>query len=89
MSRGRRSAFRAALLFLAAATSAQAQNAPVTISVDANANRHPIDPLVYGIAHAAAATLNELNVPLNRKGGNNTTRYNWQLNADNRVNDWY
>jgi hypothetical protein len=89
MSRGRRSAFRAALLFLAAATIAQAQNAPVTISVDANANRHPIDPLVYGIAHAAAATLNELNVPLNRNGGNNTTRYNWQLNADNRVNDWY
>jgi PKD repeat protein len=89
MNRGRRSAFRSALLFLAAAATAQAQNAPVTISVDANANRHPIDPLVYGIAHADAATLNDLNVPLNRNGGNNTTRYNWQLNADNRANDWY
>ncbi len=22
-------------------------------------------------------------------GGNNTSRYNWQLNADNRANDWY
>jgi hypothetical protein len=26
---------------------------------------------------------------LNRNGGNNTTRYNWQVNADNRGNDWY
>ena len=22
-------------------------------------------------------------------GGNNTSRYNWKLNADNRANDWY
>jgi PKD repeat protein len=90
MSRGRRwPAIFLSPLFLAAAVIAQAQNAPVTISVDALANRHPIDPLVYGVAHADAATLNDLNVPLNRNGGNNTTRYNWQLNADNRANDWY
>ncbi len=31
----------------------------------------------------------ELNAPLHRYGGNNTTRYNWQLNADNRGADWY
>ena len=30
-----------------------------------------------------------MNAPLNREGGNSTTRYNWQLNADNRANDWY
>ena len=70
-------------------TSAQAQNPPVTISVDANANRRPIDPNIYGVAHASTAELNDLNSPLNRNGGNNTTRYNWQLNADNRGNDWY
>jgi hypothetical protein len=28
-------------------------------------------------------------VALNRNGGNNTSRYNWQVNADNRGNDWY
>jgi hypothetical protein len=33
--------------------------------------------------------LSDLNSPLNRSGGNNTTRYNWQANADNRGNDWY
>ena len=68
---------------------AHAQNPPVTISVDANANRRPIDPNIYGVAHASTAELNDLNSPLNRNGGNNTTRYNWQLNADNRGNDWY
>jgi hypothetical protein len=44
---------------------------------------------VYGVAHATTAELTDLNAPLNRNGGNNTTRYNWQLNADNRGNDWY
>src|SRR5262245_60112397 len=66
-----------------------AQNATVTIGVDAALNRHPINANVYGVAHASAAELSDLNVPLNRNGGYNTTRYNWQLNADNRGNDWY
>jgi PKD repeat protein len=65
------------------------QNAPVTISVDANSNRHPINPNVYGVAYGDASTLADLNAPLNRMGGNNTSRYNWQLNADNRGADWY
>ena len=71
------------------AVPAAAQNPPVTIAVDANVNRRPIDPNIYGVAHASTAELNDLNSPLNRNGGNNTTRYNWQLNADNRGNDWY
>ncbi|HMG35079.1 MAG TPA: glycoside hydrolase family 44 protein [Blastocatellia bacterium] len=68
---------------------ARAQNPAITISVDASAGRHPISPLVYGLAYATTAQLNELNVGLNRLGGNNTSRYNWQLNADNRGFDWY
>src|SRR5688572_22790326 len=76
----------ACLLFPFAGT---AQNPSVTITVDARAGRRPIDPNIYGVAHATTAQLNDLNVTLNRHGGNNTTRYNWQLNADNRGNDWY
>ncbi len=64
--------------------SLSAQNAAVTIAVDANASRRAINPNIYGVAHATTAQLNDLNSPLNRNGGNNTTRYNWQLNADNR-----
>ena len=66
-----------------------AQNPAVTIAIDVAANRHPIDPNIYGVAHASTSQLAELNTPLNRNGGNNTTRYNWQLNADNRGSDWY
>ena len=69
--------------------STRAQNPATTIHVDANLNRHPISPLIYGVAFADTATMNDLNVPLNRSGGNATTRYNWQLNASNRASDWY
>jgi Glycoside hydrolase family 44 len=80
----------AAILFpLLYSIPTSAQNPPATVNVDAAANRRPINPNVYGVAHATTAQLNDLNSPLNRNGGNNTTRYNWQLNADNRGNDWY
>ncbi len=75
-----------ALLLVAAPTAALGQ---VTVAVDAAMNRRPIDPNVYGVAHAGTAELSDLNVPLNRYGGNNTTRTNWQQNADNRGADWY
>jgi len=77
----------AALLVFAAV--AYAQNPAVNINVDANANQRAINPNIYGVAHATTVQLNDLNSPLNRNGGNNTSRYNWQLNADNRGNDWY
>jgi len=69
--------------------SVHAQNPPAAITVDTNANRRAINPLIYGVAHADTASLADLNSPLNRWGGNNTTRYNWELNADNRGSDWY
>jgi hypothetical protein len=78
-----------AIVVICSSITATAQNPTVTITVDPAANRHPIDPNVYGVAHATTAQLADLNTPLNRNGGNNTTRYNWQLNADNRGNDWY
>ena len=61
----------------------------ITITVDVGANRHPINPNIYGVAHATSAQLSDLNSPLNRNGGNNTTRYNWQQNADNRGSDFF
>jgi PKD repeat protein len=64
-------------------------NPAITVTVDANQNKHAISPNVYGIAYGTAATLADLNAPLNRYGGNNTSRYNWQVNGDNRGQDWY
>jgi hypothetical protein len=69
--------------------SALAQNPSATVNVDANLNRKAINPLIYGVAHSSSGALSDLNSPLNRNGGNNTSRYNWSLNADNRGNDWY
>src|SRR5580693_7483471 len=66
-----------------------AQNPSVTINVDGTTNQHAINPNIYGVAFATAAQLQDLNVPLNRMGGNNSSRYNWQLNADNKDQDWY
>ena len=66
----------------------QAQTS-VTVTIDAAADRHALDPRIYGVAYATAAQLTDLNVPLHRYGGNNTSRYNWQLNADNRGADWF
>jgi hypothetical protein len=68
---------------------APAGNRMVTITIDANANRHSINPLIYGVAWASKSELAVLNAPLNRMGGNATTSYNWAVNAQNLGNDWY
>ena len=79
-----------ALLPAAALTApAAAQTPAAVVTVDAAASRHPISPLVYGVAYGSTGALADLNCPLNRMGGNNTTRYNWQINADNKASDYY
>jgi hypothetical protein len=82
-------------VLLISATSAEARRSStpsglsVNIRVDTKVNSHAISPDIYGVSFATAAQLADLNVPLNRSGGNHTTRYNWQQNASNRGADWY
>ena len=78
-----------ALLTLLVLMAAPGVFAQATISVDASADQHPIDPAVYGLAYATPAQLQDLRVTAHRRGGNNTSRYNWQQNSDNRGNDWF
>ncbi len=59
------------------------------LTVNVGSRRHPIAPEVYGVAFASTGALKDLNVPLNRSGGNAETRYNWQLNAHNRGGDYF
>ena len=61
----------------------------VDIAIDIAANRHSIDPRIYGVAHADVATLSDLRMPFHRWGGNVSTTHNWQANASNRAADWY
>ncbi len=81
--------FVIALAALIPAPAPAATNATITIQVDAAADRHSINPLIYGVAFASSNQLKDLNVPLNRSGGNSTTRYNWKTNASNHASDWY
>ena len=60
-----------------------------SVRVDARAQRRGISPLIYGVNWASPQQLDALNAPLNRHGGNATSRYHWQLNASNRGRDWY
>jgi PKD repeat protein len=89
MSRPRLLAVSTLALACTLAFPAFAQNAAVTVNVDASANRKPISPDIYGVAFATTAQLADLNAPLNRHGGNATSSYNWQQNASNRGFDWY
>ena len=68
---------------------AYAQNSATTVNVDANANRRAINPNIYGIAYGDAHDMQALNAPLNRWGGDATTRYNWQIDAHSAAADWY
>jgi len=59
------------------------------LSVDAAADRHPISPYVYGMNFCDEELADELGLPVRRRGGNSTTRYNWQLDMRNTGLDWY
>ena len=77
------------MVLLTGASQSFAQNPATYVAVDTHADRHPINPDIYGLAFAATSDLVALNAPLNRSGGDSQTSYNWQLNCDNRGNDWY
>jgi hypothetical protein len=59
------------------------------LTVNAISGVHPISPFVYGLNFADEALADELNLPVNRWGGNATTRYNWQTDISNHASDWY
>ena len=74
---------------LAATNAPPNTNAGALVRVDVATGRHRIDPRIYGVAYASSNDLKQLNAPLNRQGGNPASRYNWQLNADNRAFDYF
>ncbi len=72
----------------------------VILQVDECASRHTISDDIYGItffwSSLASAALQStiqfarsVRLPLNRLGGDATTRYNWQVDSTNSGEDWY
>ncbi len=66
-----------------------ADQAGLELAVDVSADRHPIDPMIYGMAYASPEMAREIELPLNRWGGDGTTRYNWQIDSSNSGEDWF
>jgi hypothetical protein len=62
---------------------------PVTVAVDPNLDRRPINPLIYGVNWADQTQLGSGAYTANRRGGNGTTRYNWIFDTSNRAFDYY
>jgi hypothetical protein len=63
----------------------------VALSVNAAAGRHPISQYIYGVNFAAGAPglTTAFKVPVNRWGGNSTSRYNYLNHTYNTGSDWY
>jgi hypothetical protein len=61
------------------------------LAVDAGNQTHPISPDIYGMnAFSMASSLGKaVNLPVDRWGGDATTRYNYQLDVTNAASDWY
>jgi Glycoside hydrolase family 44 len=74
----------------AAITAASAQTASgPALSVNPFAARHVISRDIYGMNFPPADLQAGLKLPVARWGGNATTRYNYQLDTNNRASDWY
>ncbi|XP_025832240.1 uncharacterized protein LOC108740376 isoform X2 [Agrilus planipennis] len=62
----------------------------VTLEVDAKSNTHPISQYIYGMSFLNDINFaKEINLPVDRFGGNAVTRYNWKNDASNRASDWF
>jgi hypothetical protein len=63
----------------------------VTLSVDATGGVHPISPLIYGVNFASQVDglAGAFDVPVDRWGGNSTSRYNYLNDTTNTGQDWY
>jgi hypothetical protein len=70
---------------------APAAGAGPALTVDAADKTHAISPYIYGMnAWGMAADVAKLvNLPLDRWGGDATSRYNYKLDVTNAASDWY
>ncbi len=63
----------------------------MTLTVEAGKGRHAISPLIYGVNYAAQTPglRKVFRVPVDRWGGNSTSRYNYTNDTYNTGQDWY
>ena len=60
-----------------------------SVTIDVNQVNGVIDEKVYGLNFADDALAQDIGLPIERWGGNSTSRYNYQLDSHNAGSDWY
>lgn len=63
--------------------------AAVSVTIDPALERRPVSRMIYGVNFASEAALERVGYPVQRWGGNATTRYSWQDDVSNRAGDWF
>ena len=63
--------------------------AGIALEVNVAAARKSISPDIYGLHYTDEAFAREIGLPVRRWGGNDTTRYNWQIDLSNNGYDYY
>lgn len=87
---GRAADGRPAAQIAASSIAAQSATAGPGLRVDAQTNRHPISPDIYGVnSYGAMDAVANMHLPVTRWGGNATSQYNWKLDSTNVGGDWY
>ena len=76
------------LLVLGPAAAAAADPGPA-LSVDAAAGRHAISPYIYGWNFAPFPFAGQIDLPVDRRGGNSADTLNWQTGVENHSNDYF
>src|SRR6476620_4839031 len=59
------------------------------LSVDASAGRHAISPYIYGWNFAPSPLASQIDLPVDRRGGNRADTLNWQTGVENTSNDYF
>lgn len=86
----RRGLLRATVVALAlVGTGTAAAATGPALSVDAASGRHAISPYIYGWNFAPAGLAAQIQLPVDRRGGNSADTLNWQTGVENHSNDFF
>ncbi len=74
---------------LTLSTATPTPSSGLVLQVNATAGQHTISPYIYGLNFADATLAADIKLPVNRWGGNSTTRYNFNYDTHSTAMDWY
>ena len=81
-------AWTLALVALLPVAGASADPGP-GLTVDAAAGRHAISPYIYGWNFAPSPLAAQIDLPVDRRGGNAADTLNWRTGVENHANDYF